>query len=107
MPDHHSFSAHEWPFDDAVDHGVYATTQVMEGRPILFVAHDEDTDWQFLHAADLTDDDFDDLRYVCLGCLFERHRDIAALADLPLKWEASRADVASPWIRVVSPPQGD
>jgi hypothetical protein len=105
MSDHHNFGDGEWPFADEVSTGAFATVQVMEGKPVLFVAHDEDDgSWQFLHSENLTDDDADDLRYVCLGCVFERHRNLMKVADMPLGWEASRKDADSPWQLVVSPP---
>lgn len=106
MTDHHHFKPGEWPFRDAVNLGVLATVQVMEGAPVLFASHDEDDGgWQFLHSPDLTDDDVGDLRYVCFGCLFERHREVAALADLPLGWQAERDGAAAPWRRSLSPPE--
>ena len=105
MADHHNFGPGEWPFPDAVNTGVYATVQVMEGSPILLVSHDHDADWQFLHATDLTDEnDAGDLRYVCLGCLFERHPYVSVVADLPYGWQASRRSVSSPWRRGELPP---
>jgi hypothetical protein len=98
MDDHHNFQPGEWPFADAVNTGVYATVQVMNGAPILELAHDDDGDWQFLHSTTLTDDDAGDLKYVCLGCVFERHRYIAEHAQLQYGWAVMRNDESSGWV---------
>jgi hypothetical protein len=103
---HHDFAAGEWPFGDPDEMGVFATAQVMDGAAVLLAAHDEDDgSWQFLHSADLSEQDADAaIKYVCFGCVYERHRELATLADLPLGWEATRAESGAPWQRAKSPP---
>jgi hypothetical protein len=102
----HTFSPAEWPFDDPVNVGAFATISVMERRdPILFAAHaDDDGSWEF-HTGEAIPDG--QLKYVCLGCIFERDRSIGELADLPYGWEASRKDRGLPWQRQISPPEDD
>jgi hypothetical protein len=69
---------------------------VEEGRAILVVCHDHDGYWQFLDGAVVTEAN---IEIVCMGCIYERDGSIAALADMPAGWLASRVAVESPWTR--------
>lgn len=69
-------------------------------RLILLVSH-EDGDWQFLcgesdHAADG--------HVVGIGHLVERDPTLLDLVDLPLDWEAERANPGEPWLRTACSP---
>lgn len=86
-----------WPFPDPVATGGFCTAQVArEGFPVLRVVHDFDGDWQFL---DDTTDEPGECVLLCLGCVFEKHPDVAAVADLPRGWAACRDSVGAEWDR--------
>ena len=86
-----------WPFDDAPNPASITTRQVLDGAPILLVTHDaDDGSWQFLCG---TTDDPADARVVGLGDMYKRDPTLAALADLPEGWRASRASATLPWQR--------
>jgi hypothetical protein len=86
-----------WPFDDTPNTASITTRQVLQGAPILLVTHDaDDGSWQFLCG---TTDDPADARVVGLGDMYKRDPTLAALADLPEGWQASRASAALPWQR--------
>jgi hypothetical protein len=86
-----------WAFDDSPNTASITTRQVLQGAPILLVTHDaDDGSWQFLCG---TTDDPADARVVGLGDMYKRDPTLAALADLPEGWQASRASAALPWQR--------
>ena len=96
MEEHtHTFSG-PWPFGDlAVNTAAFTTVQVLHHKfPILVVSHDEDGDWQFLCG---TTTETDDCKIVCLGCTLDLDPSIAALADLPVGWQAVRESASGPW----------
>jgi hypothetical protein len=74
-----------------------------ETLPVLLVSHDTDGDWQFLCG---TTNRTEDGRLVSLGCIFERDRTLASVADLPEGWRASRAAVGADWCREKSGENG-
>lgn len=93
----HSHNFVSWPFQEAVNTAVFTTRQILEGRqPVVEVYHDHDGDWQFLCGTTL---ERVDIRLVCMGCLFERDPTLAALADLPTGWCATRANLQGEWRR--------
>jgi len=99
----HDFSDSEWPFQEPTDTTAFTTTKIVhDGYPVLRVTHDEEGDWQIL--CDTTNRP-EDCLIVCLGCAFQRNRDIGALADLPLGWRAWRESVDSPWQREKKEPE--
>jgi hypothetical protein len=70
---------------------------VLEGVPVLRVAHDADEgSWQFLCG---TTDDPADSRVVGLGRMYTRDLSLGELADLPEGWRAWRARPGHPWQR--------
>ena len=75
------------------------TGEVMRGeRPILFVSHDrDDGTWQFLTGDAF---DFDDAMMVSLHSVLELDPSLAAVADLPRGWLASRSSLDSDWVRL-------
>lgn len=93
----HSHKFVSWPFQEAVNTAVFTTRQILEGwQPVVEVYHDHDGDWQFLCG---TTPERADIRLVCMGCLFERDPTLAALADLPTGWCATRASLQGEWRR--------
>ncbi|NUP07842.1 MAG: DUF4262 domain-containing protein [Polyangiaceae bacterium] len=96
-PHEHEHAAADWPFADPVDKQVITTRPVLEEqRPILRVAHEEDGDWQLLCG---TTTATPDARAACFGCLFDKDRTLAELADLPRGWTAKRPAAGAPWTR--------
>jgi uncharacterized protein DUF4262 len=96
-PSHHTFGPGEWPFPDPESVETFTTVRVVdENYPILYVTHDEDGAWQILCG---TTNDPQDIRSVCLGCMYEKDRSIRELADLPKGWEAWRESKNSAWNR--------
>jgi hypothetical protein len=93
----HPHNFESWPFPDAINTASFTTRQVLGGlNPIVEVYHDHDGDWQFLCG---TTTDVADLKLVCMGCMLERDPSLAALADLPCGWSATRDDPHSEWTR--------
>ena len=87
-----------WPFTDPPNLATFALRDIMEGRrPILYVSHDEDGDWQFTDGRDSPQSK--DAVLLGLGCVLELDASIAELADLPSGWRAWRDDVNDPWQR--------
>jgi hypothetical protein len=63
--------------------GVYTTSQVLDGEPILFVFHNQDGDWQF-HSS--LDPDINDGRLVCLEEITKLDPTINELYHLQFGW---------------------
>jgi hypothetical protein len=87
-----------WPFDDPQDVAVITLKRIIfEGRPILYVSHDEeDGYWQFLDGRDVASED---AAVVGLGEVVERDPSILELADLPGGWKAWRSSPDAEWQR--------
>ena len=87
-----------WPFGDPPNLATISTRPVMDGVSwIALVSHDEvDESWQFIGPEGPLQDQ---AMAVGLGCVFELDRSIAALADLPLGWQAWRDGPEEPWQR--------
>jgi hypothetical protein len=86
-----------WPFADTPTTASITTRQVLDGAPILRVAHDaDDGSWQFLCG---TTNDPADARVVGLGRIYARDVTLGELADLPEGWHAWRAAAELPWQR--------
>jgi len=87
----------EFPFSDAKNTATITCRHIMDDHhAILYVSHDEDDGmWQFLcgkaHNAD-------EAMIIALGEIFEYDNSIAAVADLPLGYEAARKGKSSEWI---------
>jgi hypothetical protein len=90
--------ADPWPFADPPDVAVITLRQVFqEGKPVLHVTHDEeDGCWQFL-TGEIPE--ISQGIVVCLQHMIEHDPTLAALADLPLGWQAWRADRDAEWER--------
>ena len=96
----------DWPFDQPPNCATFVTRGLIEdGKPILFVFHDEDDHgWQF---HDTLDPQEEDVRIVCLSHVLKLDPGMRALADLPPGWMASRQRVSDPWVREPAPPEPD
>lgn len=74
--------------------GVFATKILLKGRPVRYVYHNLDGDWQFHTAANPKEED------ACVLSLAEVVRldsSINGLFDLPLGWMSSRKSKDSEW----------
>ena len=92
----HDFAESDWPFSVPSNTTAFSSGQVMrEGAPVLVVCHDHDGEWQFLHGDVLQDDE---CLLICMGCAFQRTPAIAALANMPSGWRATRTSVNAPWV---------
>jgi hypothetical protein len=84
-------------FSEPPNLAVITTKRVLEGAPIVLVAHDEDDGgWQFLCG---TTNDPADGRVVSLAGIVSGDPSVEELADLPVGWQASRAKLGDPWVR--------
>lgn len=89
--------ANHWSFQDAPNTAVISLTRITNGtRPVLYVIHDEDGDWQFLDGGDVSEEDG---TVISLKSIVERDPSIVPLADLPLGWAAERSAVGQAWNR--------
>ena len=66
--------------------------------------HNLNGDWQFL---DGTTDEPGECVMLCLGCIFEKHADMATIADLPRGWGACRDVTGAKWQRWERDPEED
>jgi len=86
-----------WPFDQAPNAAALTVRSVLEGHPILHVAHDiDDHGWQFLDGRDA---DVDEGRVIGMGEALKRDPTLREIADLPPGWIAWREAPGSPWRR--------
>lgn len=93
----HTHDFPDWPFPDPISTAAFCTGKVArEDFDVLRVAHDFNGDWQFL---DGTTDEPGECVMLCLGCIFENHADMAAIADLPRGWGACRDVSGAEWER--------
>ena len=94
MDDHGDES---WPWDQAPNVAAITVRSILEGAPILHVAHDEDDDgWQFLDGDPV---DTSEARVVSMCHVVGLDATLTDIADLPPGWTASRERVGAPWIR--------
>lgn len=95
---HHEPPVTEWPFSLPRDTAVFTLKRILDGsKPILYVVHDVDGDWQFLDGDAATEDD---AALVSLEEIAEQDPSVKSLADLPQGWSAERKNVGSPWKRL-------
>lgn len=101
----HTHDFPDWPFPDSISTATFCTEKVaLEGFDVLRVAHDFNGDWQFL---DGTTDEPGECVMLCLGCIFEKHADMTAIADLPRGWGACRDAAGAEWERWKLDPEDD
>ena len=86
-----------WLFADPPNCAVFSVRDIVfRDRPILFVSHDDDGDWQFLTGERVREKD---ATVVSLGEIVELDRTLLELADLPSGWIATRPSANSSWKR--------
>ena len=90
-----------WSFKEPPDVAVFSVRDTaFGGKPILFVSHDEDGDWQFLTGEPARKEDA-----VVIGLkeIVELDSSVATLADLPTGWIATRPRPNAAWEREIHP----
>lgn len=80
--------------------GVFTSTLVREGHPVLLVFHDEDGDWQFLSSKEEREDE---CVLAHIGHLLDSDTSLETVADLPPGWKAWRLSVVDDWVREPTP----
>lgn len=87
-----------WIFDQAPNVACIADRSVLNGKPVLMVAHyEEDHSWAFLDGKLF---DPADALVVAMSEVIDRHADLAEVADLPPGWSATRIAKGQPWSRL-------
>ena len=95
QPHDHDFPKSDWSFAEPENVAAISTVQVFRQEyPILLVSHDDDGAWQILCG---TTSDPKDGIVVCLGCVYQKDKTIAEVADLPPGWTAWRDHLGDPW----------
>lgn len=84
----------DFKFMESRNLGVYTTSAVLEGKPILYVYHNEDGDWQF-HSSD--NPDIDDAKLVALEEIVKIDPTINSIFFLPYGGYAWRKDKGNSW----------
>jgi hypothetical protein len=74
--------------------GVYTTHHVFEGKPILYVHHNEDVDWQF-HTE--YEPNIEDSKIVCLNDLIEKDPTLNEVYYLNFGQTAYRTEIGAEW----------
>jgi hypothetical protein len=93
-----------WPFDQEPNVAAITSRQVLEGHPILRIAHyPDDHSWGFTCG---TTDDVADARIISMAEALKLDESIALVADLPPGWDAWREAVGSAWQRFSDPEPG-
>jgi hypothetical protein len=91
-----------WPWDQPPNAAAITVASILDGAPILHVAHDADDDgWQFLDGQPV---DVGQGRLIAMRAVVRLDPSIRDVADLPPGWVASRDRVGGPWTREVHPP---
>lgn len=87
----------EFPFYDPPDTATIVCCHVFEGKPILYVSHDEDDGmWQFLCGS--IHYDINESKLVSLKYAFSLDHSIGALKDMPCGYYAERKTKNDNWI---------
>lgn len=101
----HTHDFPDWPFPDSISTAAFCTDKVAhENFQVLLAVHNANGDWQFL---DGTTERPGECVMLCLGCIFEKYSDLAAIADLPRGWGASRDVAGAEWERWELDPEDD
>jgi hypothetical protein len=86
-----------WPWDQGPNTAAITVRSVLEGGPILYVAHDDDDDgWQFLDGQPV---DTDEARLIAMREVLRFDAGLREIADLAPGWIAWRDRVGGPWSR--------
>lgn len=84
----------DFKFIESRNLGVYTSSHVLEGEPILYVYHNEDGDWQF-HSSD--DPNIDDAKLVALEEIINIDPTVNHIFFLPYGWSAWRKNKNANW----------
>jgi hypothetical protein len=91
-----------WAFDQAPNVACISCQSVVEGAPVLEVAHYADDDsWAFLEGRDF---DPNSALVVAMKTVGDRHSTLAEIADLLSGWIATRSAPDQPWVRKMDGP---
>ena len=94
---HDEFADEDWAFDQGPNVAAITVRAVLDGDPILHVAHDEDDHgWQFLDGRSV---DTDEARVIGMAEAVAIDSSVRELADLPPGWIAWREAPGRPWQR--------
>lgn len=86
-----------WPFKDPEKLAVITLSRILDGaKPILYVVHDQDGDWQFLDGDDVSEEDAETVSF---KRVVDHDPSLRELADLPNNWTAERKAAGQPWTR--------
>ena len=84
-----------WMFDQAPGVACITCRSVIDGQPVLFVAHDEeDHSWVFTDGGPA---DPASALVVAMSEVVLRHPDLVEIAGLPPGWSAARPAAGQPW----------
>ena len=86
----------------ASDKGCFTCSHVMEGTPVLFFAHEEDGDLQFLCGASGHDSE-KECRWLHTAHVLEWYPDLLTLPIVEMGFEAERTAVGAPWTVTLIP----
>ena len=86
-----------WPWDQAPNVAAITVRAVLEGDPVLHVAHDVDDDgWQFLDGR-IADES--EARLIAMREVLRIDPGLREIADLPPGWVARRDRFSGAWTR--------
>src|SRR5713226_10561558 len=84
-------------FADPIDTPVLTLRDILGGKPVQYVEHDDNGGWHFLDSRSMFEGS--ELLLVPLARLLEADPTLDELADLPRGWHARRRGPTSPWER--------
>ena len=84
-----------FPFKMPKNTAVFSYTHIInDGKPILYVTHDDENDWQFLCGDNHT---IKDAMVIGIKEVFEMDKSIGILAKLPMRMTAERENINVEW----------
>jgi len=87
----------EFKFKDSEDKEVFICKHILqENKPILYVVHDNDGDWQFLCGQKGHKED--NATIVPLGLVVEIDDSMNELSEMPIGIGAARKEVGEKWV---------
>ena len=84
----------DFKFYEEKNLGVYTTSDVLKGVPVLYVYHNEDGDWQFHSSAE---PDINDAQLVCLEEIIKLDPSLNDVYHLQYGWRAWRKKAGADW----------
>lgn len=83
--------------EDPTDEPLSVTRAVLDGHPIVFISHDSAGEWYFMSASDEEPEELN-VFAVSWKSLLSHDPSVGYQANLPLGWEAARADERAEWV---------